>query len=190
MAERNRNCTTLLVDSNSPMLPHVPRDVEYYTFPDNIGHLSHGGRDGWGRAFCHGLSYAVAENYDWVVHVEGDSLCKLDLDAVAESLELSGACVGTIPLSSWIAQIETGLMFFSVDWLRTSRLVQRYDWSTRARYPEPEKIIKALCGDDLQLMKYHGMRDDFNELTVDNVAYRNLSWLTHAPLPVMQKFAA
>jgi len=34
------------------------------------------------------------------------------------------------------------------------------------------------------------MRDDFNELTEDNLDARELQWLTHAKLPVMEKFAA
>lgn len=189
MSEHNPDCDALIVDSNSPLLPHVPAKVAYYTFADNIGHLSHGGRDGWGRAFCYGLQYAIKEKYDWVVHVEGDSLCKLDLAKVAAMLDETGSCAATIPLSSWKTQIETGFIFFSVEWLRDTKFVELYDWSSRTRYPEPEKVVKSMCGSDLHIMKYHGMRDDFKELTVDNVAERGLSWLTHAALPVMERFA-
>lgn len=189
MAERNGRCDALIVDSCSTMLPHVPSSVWYYGYGENVGHLSRGGRDGWGRAFCHGLNYAVEHGYDYVAHVECDSLCRLDLASEAEELELGSDVVATIPLSSWPGHIETGLMFFSVDWLRSSYFVERYDWAHRTKYPEPEKVVKDICGSDLTMMECRGMRDDFHELTVDNLGERHLDWLTHAPLAVMEKFA-
>lgn len=189
-AEANPRCDAMIVDSCSPLLPNPPPRVWYYTFSDNVGHLSKGGRDGWGRAFCYGLQYAIDEGYDWVAHVECDSLCKLDVANVSEALEEAAVRVATIPLSSWPGQIETGLMFFDVEWLRDSSLIERYDWAHRQRYPEPEKVVKELCGRDLHIMNYRGMRDDFNELTRDNVRAKNLDWLTHAPLPVMEVFAS
>lgn len=190
MAERNPMCDAMIVDSCSPMLPHVPSSVWYYGFEDNVGHLSRGGRDGWGRAFCYGLSYAVAEGYDWAAHVECDSVCKLDLMCEVERLQDSCVDVATIPLSSWPGQIETGLMLFSTQWLRETDFVSKYDWSGRGRYPEPEKVVKTLCGEDCELQSWRGMRDDFHELTPENVASRKLDWLTHATLPVVEKFVA
>lgn len=190
MAESNRGCDVVIVDSCSSMLPHVPSSVWYYGFEDNVGHLSRGGRDGWGRAFCHGLSFAAERDYDWVVHVECDSLCNLDIVAEVENMELRGDCVATIPVSSMPKWPETGLMFFSVDWLRASHFVQGYDWANRPRRPEPEVHVRDLVGRDMTYMETHGMRDDFHELTVDNVNDRKLSWLTHAPLPVMERFAS
>lgn len=189
MAEKNKSCDALIVDSNSPMMPHVPASVGYYTFPDNVGHLSRGGRDGWGRAFCHGLERAVDDGYDYVAHVECDSLCTLDIAQEVEHMEINGACVETIRVSSMPSWPETGLMFFDVEWLRRTKFVERYDWQRRTKYPEPERVVKELCGVDLQLMPWRGMRDDFHELTVDNVDDRNLDWLTHAPLSVMERFA-
>ena len=189
MAERNRGCDAMIVDSASPMLPHVPPDVWFYDFGDNVGHLSRQGRDGWGRAFCRGLTEAMERDYDWVIHIECDSLCNLDLMREVENLELSSEVAVTIPLSSWPGQIETGLMFFSVDWLRGSRFVQRYDWASHTRYPEPEKVVKEMCGSDLTLMNWRGMRDDFHELNEDNLSEYRLDWLTHAPLRVMERFA-
>jgi hypothetical protein len=53
----------------------MPR-LQVYRFPDNIGHLARGGKDGWGRAFCKGLEMAIDGQYDYVVHIEGDSLFK------------------------------------------------------------------------------------------------------------------
>ena len=190
MAKRNHKCEALIVDCNSPMLPLVPSHVMYYTHEDNIGHLSRGGRDGWGRAFCHGLDHAVRHGYRWAVHVECDSICKLDIVQEAERLDLAEHPVATIPLSSWAGHIETGLMFFSVEWLRDKRFTERYDWMRRVRYPEPEKVVKYLCDEDLHLQGWRGMRDDFHELTEDNVRERRLDWLTHADLRVMEAFVA
>ncbi len=188
-AARNPVCDAMIVDSQSPMMPHVPLRVHYYTFADNVGHLSRNGRDGRGRAFCYGLQYAVDHDYDWVAHVECDSVCKLDVAQVAAMLGETRTSVATIPLSSWAGHIETGFMFFDVEWLRDSSLVERYDWAHRQQYPEPEKVVNEMCGRDLHLMNYRGMRDDFHELTVDNVLDRNLDWLTHADVKVMEKFA-
>jgi len=63
-------CDLLLVDSASPRYPYVPRKINFLSFTNNVGHLSRGGQDGWGRAFCRGLGYAVEQGYDYVAHVE------------------------------------------------------------------------------------------------------------------------
>jgi hypothetical protein len=190
MAARNPACDALIVDSHSPLLPDVPKGVRYFDCGANIGHVNKGGRDGWGRAFTTALSEAIDKDYDWAVHVEGDSLCKLDIGATVEELELSGDSVATIPVSSMPSWPETGLMFFSVEWLRERKFIERYDWQHRTKYPEPERVIKALLGTEVVHLQARGMRDDFHQLTVDNVSERRLDWLTHASLPVMQAFAA
>lgn len=188
MAEKNSECDAMIVDSCSPLLPHVPSSVWYYGFEDNVGHLSRGGRDGWGRAFCYGLNFAVERGYDCVVHVECDSLCRLPIAPMVEDV-MSDGVVGTIPVSSMLQWPETGLMVMSVDWLQSSHFVERYDWEKRTKYPEPEKVVKSLVGSDMTIMSWKGMRDDFKVLTVDNVAEKNLDWLTHANFPVMERFA-
>jgi hypothetical protein len=171
-------------------MPVCPCPIEYYSFTDNIGHLSRGGRDGWGRAFCRGLSHADQFDYDYVAHVEGDSLFKLDVYTLTKQMEDWGINVASIPVSSSPKWVETGLMFFSVDWLRRTHFVDRYDWKSRTKYPEPEHVVGTIVGRDLTLMPWQGMRDDFHELTVDNLAAKKLDWLTHAPLDVMESFAA
>ena len=52
------------------------------TFPENIGHVAGGGRDGWGRAFSQGVLCALAGGYDFAVHVEGGLLTRLDLQDI------------------------------------------------------------------------------------------------------------
>lgn len=188
-AMRNRGCDVMIVDSASPMFPHVPLRIRFNSFRDNVGHLSRGGRDGWGRAFCHGLRTAINEGYDYVMHVEGDSLLRLDVDELVDEMELSSDCVATIPVSSMTSWPETGLMLFSVDWLQSSHFIERYDWEKRTKHPEPEVVVRDIVGKDIVHKAWRGMRDDFHELTVDNVLEKNLDWLTHAALPVMAKFA-
>jgi hypothetical protein len=190
LAQRNARCDVMLVDSASTIYPYVPLSIKFHSFPDNVGHLSRGGADGFGRAFCRGLQYAIDENYDYVAHVEGDSLCKLNITAEIENMELRGDGVATIHVSSMPKWPETGLMFFSVDWLRDSNFVARYDWENRPRRPEPEYHVGQIVGDDMAYLDVRGMRDDFHELTIENLADRKLDWLTHASLDVMHKFAA
>ena len=38
--------------------------------------------------------------------------------------------------------IETGLMFFSTDYLRRSDFIKRYDWPNRKVIPTPERLIR------------------------------------------------
>jgi len=89
----------LIVDSQSPLFdtaahpvlsgfgPRLPCSGEpapiqvghrsIIGFPDNVGHLARGGRDGWGRAFSQGLLCALAGGYDYVAHIESDLLTRL-----------------------------------------------------------------------------------------------------------------
>ncbi len=126
------DCDHLIVDSCSPVfdlasLPNlsrfdplvtVPSETapvavgrrSALTFPDNIGHLSQGGRDGWGRAFCQGLICAMANGHDYVVHVEGDLLTRLDIPRLCLSMREGriNALGAITPNKGWL---ETGLVF-------------------------------------------------------------------------------
>ena len=105
----NPDADFLVIDSASPDLPPLP-GVEVQQLGDNIGHLSRGGRDGWGRAFVAGLTAA----YDWVVHIETDLLFARPVASIIKKLERYGvgaACPVALPY----AFIETGLMFLRGD---------------------------------------------------------------------------
>ena len=65
----NHDTTVLVVDSASP-IPFPTGNRWLIQLGDNIGHPSRGGSDGWGRAFCVGLEYAIACEYDLAVHIE------------------------------------------------------------------------------------------------------------------------
>jgi hypothetical protein len=191
----------LLVDSQSPQLPYIPLRVNYYTFKDNIGHLSKGGRDGWGRAFSYGLWRAVALDYDYVVHIESDSLLSQPIGPILRWMEDNQINAASTHLAyrsltnprdrmanrqtSWV---ETGLMFFNTRWLIDTDFIQKYDWEQRTKHPEPEIIVRDLVGQQLRVLPWQTMRDDFKVLTPTNLKDYQLQWLTHADLPVMEKF--
>ena len=151
------------------------------SFPDNIGHLSAGGRDGWGRAFSQGLLCGLAGGYDYVIHVEGDLLTRLDLPKVCRMMgeRRIDALAGVTPNLGWL---ETGLVFLNVDFLRRSRLVEHYDWSRRVARPYPEVVLSELLGDDLFLQLWRGSKDDTGLLRYRIV---DLHWLTKTKDPAV-----
>jgi SAM-dependent methyltransferase len=194
----NPECDLLIVDSASPwprlidegkhgaFAPHTPGAREkqmLHVFPDNVGHLSRGGRDGWGRAFCYGLQAAVDGGYSYAVHVEGDSLLRLPVAPIVRRMAREGTRVASAPVvgmkrdySNWV---ETGLMFFSTSYLVESSFVAHYDWSTRGGTPTPEVVIRKMIGTDLKLMPWRAWRGDKNQITHQNVASLGLDWITH-----------
>jgi ADP-heptose:LPS heptosyltransferase/SAM-dependent methyltransferase len=181
----------LLVDSASP-LPPGSDDIIKYTFADNIGHLARGGKDGWGRAFCKGLEMAIDGQYDYVVHVEGDSLLKRPVMPVIRQMMAAGVKAASVPVegtknkeTGWA---ETGLMFFSVDYLWQSRFIERYDWWNRGAKPYPEQAIFDILGDDLTMLPLKAERGDRDQITADTVA--GLDWVTHAAPDVFDAFIA
>ena len=191
----NADCDLLLVDSASPM-PFPPCDrVEVIRFANNIGHLSRKGRDGWGRAFCRGLQEAINRGYDYVVHIEGDSLFRLPVMTIVRNMEERNQNVLSTPVrgmkrdhKDWL---ETGLMFFSVDYLKRSNLIDQYDYPNRTESPTPEVVLWRLIGDSLTMMPWRALRGDKNQITSDNVTSLGLDWVTHChnDVAVYDKFA-
>jgi hypothetical protein len=193
----------LIVDSQSPVfdtssynfLPHfgqrhicpaepTPFAVRHRTivsFPDNVGQLEQGGRDGWGRAFSQGLLCGMAGGYDYVVHVEGDLLTRLDLPKICRTMadRRIDALGAVTPNLGWL---EIGLVFLRVDFVRQSRLVERYGWSTRPARPYPEIVLGELLGDDLYLQIWRGSKDDTGLLRYKII---DLHWLTKPKDPML-----
>jgi len=188
MLRLNADCDIWLIDSQSPMMPQLDRRIRLFSFADNIGHLSRRsvtpGKDGWGRAFCKGLQMAIDARHDYAVHIEADSLFRLPALPICRQMQrdkivaasipvLSGACV----LQHWV---ETGLMFFDVEFLRRSNFVSRYDWPNRRARPTPEVVIKRMLGPDLKMMPWRGMRQDkLPTVNHDNIASAGFDWITH-----------
>lgn len=198
----NPDCDFMLVDSASPLLglpPGFERATPYCahhqtrrlaSFFDNIGHLSHGGRDGWGRAFCQGLRAAVEDRYDYAVHIEGDSLFRRPVMPIIDQMARDGIKVASVPIGYGDAQrstwVETGLMFFEVDYLRNSNFIAGYDWPNRTAKPEPEIVIRKMLGDDLAMLPLKAERSDKDEITVDSVT--DYDWVTHCLPEVYDRF--
>jgi len=202
-ALNDANCDFLVVDSQSPIKKFQdwhPYDGKrhrrmYYNFPDNIGHLSRPlvtpGRDGWGRAFCKGIEIAIALGYEYVVHIEGDSLCRLKVADVVRQMQEEGIeCTSSYVRgmrnkdmeTEWV---ETGLMFFATDYLKRCDFIARYDWAHRQVSPSPERFImqQILRRDlDYKRMRLEGikaLRADKNQINKGNIETLNLDWVTH-----------
>lgn len=188
----NPRCDVMLVDSGSPYSVAQP-DVLVIQAGDNIGHLSHGGRDGWGRAFCTGLQYALDRGYEHVAHVEGDSLFRLPLLPIFQTMGENRDYVCSVPVRgtrlverNWV---ETGLMLFDVAWLREAKLVERYDWPSGAAkaYPRtPEWHLYQLTLPVLRMMPWSAERGDQGQIRIDNVG--NYDWVTHVDPRVTDEF--
>jgi len=194
------DCDFLAVDSQSPLYKFrewhlydgVRHHLMYWNFPDNIGHLSRRqttqGRDGWGRAFCKGLEIACELGYEFVVHIEGDSLLRLKVGDIIKWMRQDQIeCVST-PVKGILAPsaaqqwVETGLMFFSTDYLRKSDFIKRYDWPNRKSAPTPERWIRMAILNHcqrLRLMDWRAFRADKQPITKDNIEQLNLDWVTH-----------
>jgi hypothetical protein len=196
------DCDFLAVDSQSPikklgdwtLYDGTRHHKMYFNFPDNIGHLSRPkvtiGRDGWGRAFCKGLEIACELGYDYAVHIEGDSLFRLKVVDIVRQMQAEGIDCASTNVSGMKHKgmeqqwIETGLMFFSTDYLRRSNFTKRYDWPNRRPAPTPERyirmwILNELNSKQLRLMSWKALRADKNQITVDNIIALDLDWVTH-----------
>ncbi|WP_217577333.1 methyltransferase domain-containing protein [Mesorhizobium sp. GbtcB19] len=185
------NVDLLLVDSASPLpLPLVEDGVQEYAFPDNIGHLARGGADGWGRAFCKGLEIAVDGQYDYVVHVEGDSLFLKPVLPIIRRMLADGIKAASVPVAGTKRQetgwAETGLMFFSVDYLWQSKFIERYAWRERRPRPFPEQAIFDLLGEDLVMLPLNAERGDRGQITGANAA--GFDWITHCAPEALDAF--
>lgn len=191
----NPECDFLIVDSASPLpvLPlewserfkAEPQRFKFFNFGDNVGHLSRRGRDGWGRAFCRGLDYAVEHGYAYVLHVEGDSLLRAPARELVKKLKASGKGVATIEVRGTTREIpgwiETGLMLFSTAFLQRSNFTSRYDWPKREVRPTPEWVAPEIIGRDniLLLDGLKGLRGDKNQITAETIVKLDLDWVTH-----------
>lgn len=188
----NPTCDLLLVDSAHSIKERLTGTF-VYSFPDNIGHLARGGQDGWGRAFCWGLEYAISQGYDYVVHIEGDSLFRLPVEPICKQLQRDGIRAASVRVNGTrhaeVKWTETGLMFFEVNYLREKDLVNKYNWHNGAskKYPRtPEFHLANIIGSALQVMPWRAIRDDKKMLTVGNVV--GFDWITHSTLAIYDAF--
>jgi len=162
----------------------------HFTYPDNIGHLTKTGRDGWGRAFSCGIDQAIDQGYDYAVHIECDLLFAKPVMPIIKRMLLNNIkAVSTAAMPH--RMIETGLLFLDLEYAHESRLVERYDWQTSSLIELPERRMEKLLGDDLYLMPWWGFRDDDKVLqpaTMTSHFPAGMDWLTHASVPCYKRF--
>lgn len=204
----NPECDVLLVDSASPVklsgfLPRLGYNClcpmptpEHLTgtservigfFPDNIGHLSRGGRDGWGRALSAGIDYAVRQGYTHLAYIDADILLARPVQPILDKMIRTGVKIAC-PLEPQYLMVENGIIFADVAYLRDSKFIERYDWEnppTDGRLPENR--FEDLVSDELFLLPLRGLRNDFGAITPQNVG-RAPDWITHASSEVYAAF--
>lgn len=167
-----------------------PACDHHIKFVDNLGHLTQTGRDGWGRAFAKGLAVAEIVGADYAVHVECDLLFARPVMPVIERMRRHGIkAVSTVAAPHRF--IESGLLFLDMDYVRESRLIERYDWETASLVELPERRLEVLLGGDLFLMPWWGMRDDdklLHPATMTAHFPGGMDWITHASVPCYKRF--
>lgn len=189
----NPECDLLLVGCKMPY-SLVNIGCNTTSTDDNIGHLARGGRDGWGRAFCIGLNEAVQSQYDYVVHIEGDSLCSRRVAPVINNMYARGTYACSVPVvgtkrleTDWA---ETGLMFFDVRKLNAYAFINQYNWQDGAaknKYPyTPEAHVFKMLGHDLTMLNWTVARDDMRIVRPEKVHL--LDWVTHSTPEVYNAF--
>lgn len=187
----NPGTDVLVIDSASPMeLPYYAPPLKYKILEDNIGHLARGGRDGWGRAFTAGVRYAIDRGYEWLANIECDILFAKPIEPIFARMVRSGVkCCA--PMASPFQFSETGLSFWSVDYLRRENIMERYDWEhPPANGLLPEQRIDAICDEDMWILPARGFRNDQRWSAEQMMAAfpHGIDWVTHCELPVSRRF--
>lgn len=192
----NPDTDLMVIDSCSPDFPmaksdgHVGRWQLFQGFSDNIGHLSRGGQDGWGRAFSQGLRTAIKRGYEWVVHIECDLLFARPVAEVIGKMARNGVRAAA-PMAIPYQFIETALSFWNVAYLREIDLIGRYDWEhPPANSMLPEQRISDICAGEMFALPLRGFRNDMRRPASElpRLFPQGIDWIHHAELDVLRKF--
>lgn len=189
----NPGVDVLVIDSASPQILPVTRwsqSFDLTSFNTNIGHLSAGGRDGWGRAFSAGVRNAIDFGYTWLANIECDLLFARPVAEVIAKMVRNGVKAAA-PMAIPYQFIETGLSFWNVDYLREIDLIGRYDWE----HPPtngllPEQRIGEICAGEMFALPLRGFRNDtrMSAEQLPRLFPTGIDWITHVELPVARKF--
>lgn len=157
-------------------LPPLQPGLNWINFPENLGHLSVHGVDGWGRAFCRGVELAIAQNYDYAVNIECDLLFRpkvIDVLKMQHDKQIKF-------LTAWERYhhfMENCICFMNVDYLRRSDFIGRYDWRAQRQDSRlPELRMEDLTMDELFIKPWRGLRDNYNECRPEHIP--QLDYLT------------
>ncbi len=191
-AALNSDCDLLLVDSDSPVPVY---NVATLQLGNNIGHLGRKGQDGWGRAFCAGLQFSINGGYDYVVHIEGDSLFRLPVTQLCDFMDEQDMRAFVCGINGTkfreFAWVETGIMFFSVPYIQDNNFIERYNWmdGKSKAYPNtPEAVICDMLRRDgaLNFAPIKVLRDDRCTLTAETVG--EYDWISHTTPSIYRTF--
>lgn len=180
----NPHTDIILIDSASPFDPAtvMPPDIEIIRFPDNIGAISQGQRDGSGRAFCKGLEIAVERGYDYCMIWEADTLFTLPAAPIIKKMHRIGVKVAA-PFADPYAFMEWAVCFWSTQYVKDSKFIERYDWEHAPKWPIPEFRVQSLVQDEVFVLPIRGYRNSMNNLNAANYKsvqpYFPFSFLTH-----------
>ena len=198
----NPGCDILLVDACSPVdlskLLGADREglenVDVHVFDENVGHLNTTGRDGWGKAFCFGVEWAIDRGYEWLAYIDADIIFTKPVGPVIAKMERNGVSFA-MPWAQNYGFMENGMMFLNVSMLKAIDFVGTYDWEHRNRgMPIPEMACEEILGDDLFCLPIRAFRDAHGMLTVNNVEHAfpyGMDAITHVrDMRVYEKFIA
>lgn len=178
----NPTCDVMLFDTASDIDPatFIQPGITIEYFKDNPGHLAHGGGDGAGRTFCAGFERAVMLGYDYVVMCETDMFFIRPVEQVVARMAKAGVKAACLQMPFY-QFFEFAFSAFNVKWVKDTQLVERYNWRTAPMTPIPEQRVEWLCGDDLFVLPYHGIRNSMHWATAENLTglfpYKPPDWL-------------
>lgn len=182
-----------LLDCCSPFSPAnvFPLWIETHVWPENVGALSRGQRDGAGRNLCRGFEIAIERHYDYVIHWETDFLFAKPVRPIVEKMRRTGVRVACQQAHPY-AFSEWGISFFSVDYLRSIEFVRRYAWGQAQPWPIPEWRLEAMTQDEVFWLPHRGLRVDQTQgnglAWLAGNPYFPPDWITHCDVPTARRF--
>jgi hypothetical protein len=189
----NPGLDIMLIDSASPFDPRhfLPTKAPQHAnvivkrFDDNIGHLSRGGGDGWGRAFSRGIELAIYLGYSHIAYIDADMLFARPVMPILQKMERVGVKIAC-PFDQHYGFVENGITFADVEYLRQIDFIKKYDWkhSPKPTTHEalPERRFAKIVEDELFTLPLVGMRNDFDLLTLENIVIAR-DYITHCADP-------
>jgi hypothetical protein len=175
-----QNVEVITLPEGAPLPPLKP-GLNWVDFPENMGSLEYNNIDGWGRAFCRGVQFAMDQGYDYAVNIEPDMLFGLPVAPILEDMQHHrlGALA---PFAHQYGFMENTIMFLDVKYLKDIDYIGKYDWRARRKgRDKPENWCEEILGKELFFKNWHGKRDDCRD--DDGVTFEQLlhmDYIMHA----------
>jgi len=146
-------------------MPPLQRGVNWIDFPENMGHLNFNNLDGWGRAFCRGIDYAIQHDYEYAVNIETDMLFGVPVSDVlgqmdAHKLNIISTDMKYTPFSH--NYMENAIVFMRTSYMRQVDFVKKYDWRAQDKnapgFEIPEQRCRTLLEPEVFYKHWNGIR--------------------------------